>query len=215
MKEKIFKWSQYISKLNDMPKLIQSWEKELVTEIFKVMPKDKYYRILEIGCSNGRWLRWFKKHYNCETFGVDMDMAGKNMSNFILGNGLSLPFKNNSFDIVFSMGLIEHFSLKTQRRKLIEEHVRVAKKGFIMITHPNTTSSLRWCYIKFALDYRLGHKHYKIAPEEMKEHFEQTKIRTLSSKFIGWFFDLGSNKIPKIFTHRFTSDDYVIIGEIE
>ena len=49
----------------------------------------------------------------------------------VKGNILNMPFPDNSFDLVFSEGVIEHF-LGCDREKAIKEMVRVSKKRIII-----------------------------------------------------------------------------------
>ena len=49
-------------------------------------------------------------------------------ADYVVGNALALPFNNESFDIVFSIGLLEHFD---EVLKPISEQIRVLNKGGI------------------------------------------------------------------------------------
>ncbi len=61
----------------------------------------------------------------------------------LCGDAFSLPFKDNSIDIVFHQGLLEHFR-EADAKKLLEENVRVLKKGGLLLVdvpqrwHPYT-----------------------------------------------------------------------------
>jgi ubiquinone/menaquinone biosynthesis C-methylase UbiE len=54
---------------------------------------------------------------------------------FVLGNGKSLPFEDNQFDIAFSSAVIEHAGTREQQREFVAEILRVSKRFFI--TTPN------------------------------------------------------------------------------
>jgi hypothetical protein len=53
----------------------------------------------------------------------------------IFGDGKSLPFPDNYFDIVFCNAVVEHVGDRVEQRKFIRELVRIGKKAFI--TTPN------------------------------------------------------------------------------
>jgi len=106
-----FDWSSHIKTLNDLPDIKMFWEKQFVSSVLNKMPKVEINKALGVGCSNGRWLRWFKKEYVCEVFGLDNNEQGFNGTdiNFKTGDCRSLPYEKKSFDLVFSLGLIEYF----------------------------------------------------------------------------------------------------------
>jgi SAM-dependent methyltransferase len=58
----------------------------------------------------------------------------------VMADGLSLPFSDESFDLVYSQGLIEHFR-KPDLGLLVDEQKRVTKTdGYVLIDVPNTFS---------------------------------------------------------------------------
>ena len=62
---------------------------------------------------------------------------------FVRGNGLALPFSDQSFDAVHSAAVIEHVGSFQNQVRLISELFRVARK-FIYVTTPN-----RWFPVEF------------------------------------------------------------------
>jgi len=230
-----FDWTNHISQLGELPPLVALWERELINELRRWIPARNDLSVLEIGCSNGRWLRWFKQEYGAHTFGVDLNsVRARIVENFIMADGLFLPVKNGTFDIVYSMGLIEHFCNSKIRHKLISEHVRVAKpgSGIVWLEHPNLNFSLDWLYVKYWYDYRQGYRHYTIRDRETKNHLKNFGVEIISSRWIGWLpprlADIIFSKIQKhmpwlpkvpkgilkrkLFDHPLTADNFLIIG---
>ena len=87
-------------------------------------------RILELGCGSCTTLVAISK-MNYKTFGVDSSknaskLAEKNLKKgrFLIGDALSLPFKNNVFDVVYSTGLFEHLD---NPKVFIKENLRSLK----------------------------------------------------------------------------------------
>lgn len=205
-------WNNYIKKLSDFPELTSQWEIDMVNEIKDKIPEGKIKNVLEVGCSNGRWLRWFCKEYNCETYGIDINPAGfqKRDVNFTVGDAFKLPYRSNFFDAVFSKGFLEHFG-KQERFILLKEQVRVLKKnGFLICSVPNLAISLEYVWVKYFYDYRQGFRHFIITQKELIRDFKELNLEIISAKFLGWFFERFN--IPKIFNTRFTSNDYILIG---
>lgn len=72
--------------------------------------------------------------------------AHKLNARFITGDALSLPLADESFDVVFSYGLLEHFENPQQ---VIGEQVRVLKPDGVLIAYvcpfePNTHPAFMW-----------------------------------------------------------------------
>jgi len=91
-------------------------------------------KILDIGCGNGRLLKFF--HKNIRYFGVDFSenlieiAKGKYpQANFLVANVLNLPFKDNFFDKVFSIATLHHIPSEKFRLLALKEIKRVLKDG--------------------------------------------------------------------------------------
>ena len=95
-------------------------------------------KVLEVGAGRGSASAFFSNNgYQTtllDTSDKVLNVAKKIFKNnglhadFIVGNALSLPFNDESFDIVFSIGLLEHFD---EVLKPISEQIRVLNKGGI------------------------------------------------------------------------------------
>lgn len=93
-------------------------QKALSSNYFeKYFPEPK--KIIALSNQDGRFL---ETHYPGITFKQ--------------GNALSLPFENNSIDVVFSSAVIEHIGSYHHQMTMIQECIRVARQG-IFITTPN------------------------------------------------------------------------------
>jgi len=96
----------------------------------------KGLRVLDVGCGNGYVLFQYARH-GAEVAGVDLTRTAIELSRkrFALGglsgdfrevDGNSLPFTDNCFDIVCSMGVLHHIS---NPRPMADEMFRVLKPG--------------------------------------------------------------------------------------
>tara|TARA_Y100000034_G_C6905213_1_gene419777 strand:- start:3948 stop:4829 length:882 start_codon:yes stop_codon:yes gene_type:complete len=101
----------------------------------KVKKNKKKKKILEIGCSTAK----YKQYYHGDYIGMDLsDIEMNKKSNkqclFVVGNGLSLPFKSQVFDIIICNFVIEHvYNIK----QFIKETVRCLKsEGKLLISCP-------------------------------------------------------------------------------
>lgn len=72
--------------------------------------------VLEAGCGMGRYLNVINKH-GCEAVGLDLSRAVERaykitgsspFTHIVQGNIMSLPFKRDTFDYVYSLGVLHH-----------------------------------------------------------------------------------------------------------
>lgn len=94
--------------------------------------------VLDLGCGWGRVLKPVADS-GVNVFGVDISLKMLNLSrkhleqndhkpNLIRGDGTLLPFKNNSFDMVYSLLVLQHLS-KENGKKVLQEISRILKPG--------------------------------------------------------------------------------------
>lgn len=108
-------------------------------------------KILEIGCAKGDWLIYFANEFGYEPYGIDYSEIGCKMAeeNFKVANVngkilcediFKTSLENESFDVIYSMGLIEHFEDPT---RILDKHIELLTNGGILIiTIPNFKSSI-------------------------------------------------------------------------
>ncbi|MBI2596289.1 class I SAM-dependent methyltransferase [Candidatus Daviesbacteria bacterium] len=100
----------------------------------KQIPKNTK-SILDQGCGTGEYSLLFNDEYTGLDNSVkDIKHAKERYhSNFIVGTAAKMPFKNNSFDVIFAVGLHHHLS-DGLAKKAILESLRVCKNlGKIII----------------------------------------------------------------------------------
>jgi ubiquinone/menaquinone biosynthesis C-methylase UbiE len=214
MNETISNWDIYIDSLVDLPNLSQYWEQDLVRQIKRNIPKNTK-RVLEVGCSNGRWLRWFNREYISEVYGTDLNPTGftKKDVNFAIGDALNLPFKDASFDVVYSLGLLEHF-IKKEKYQILKEQVRIlCDDGFVICQVPNLQLCMEFFWIKYFYDYKQGYKHFKTTSKELKKYFNKLGLEMILSDFTGCFRELSVfRRFRKVdFLKQLISDEILII----
>jgi ubiquinone/menaquinone biosynthesis C-methylase UbiE len=100
--------------------------------------------ILEAGCGIGSVCNYLSQITNAKIIGVDISTEAlknlklNNSSNieFIKGDIRNLPFKNNSFSLITSLGVIEH--LDNPRGAIIEMERVLKEDGILFISTPNS-----------------------------------------------------------------------------
>lgn len=147
------------------------WEKSLFSEnqhqikrfdeTEKLIPKD-VTSLLDVGCGNGAFLERFKKYNpDVKVMGLERSKVATDMNYFsskpCVGNIDSIPFSDNSFDIVSALEVIEHLPYRTYEIGL-KELERVAKE-YIIISVPykelRSKALCPYCQCYFNPDYHL------------------------------------------------------------
>ncbi len=110
-------------------------------ELFKkLFFKEKRGKSLEVGCGRGNLSLYFAND-GWDAHLLDQSKSAINVAkenfnslnlkgNFFVGDANSLPFESEMFDVVFSVGLLEHFEEVSQT---IKEQARILKKDGIFI----------------------------------------------------------------------------------
>lgn len=123
------------------PNVIRKREIDIIlSRIEQVKPR----RLLDFGCGVG-WLSKFlsSKGYHC--VGVDASSSliksaitsSSNNSQFVIGDCMSLPFQDGSFDFVVGIGILHHLDPK---QGLAECYRVLSRKGTLLLMEPNKFS---------------------------------------------------------------------------
>ncbi|MFZ3077753.1 MAG: class I SAM-dependent methyltransferase [Candidatus Aenigmatarchaeota archaeon] len=128
--------------LNFFGRKFAKGQKNVVRKFLERENLPKTAKVLDFGCGSGRTLRMFRNLGFNNSIGVDvspnsMKLCEKN--DFIVGKDVFLTkeegtsFNDNSFDLVFADGVLEHFE---DFSPIVKEICRLSKK-YILITQPN------------------------------------------------------------------------------
>jgi len=127
------------------------WTKNLITSDYSLKYLDfmmeietnlpEGSKILEAGCGTGQTLSPLSERH--ETYGLDISRAALKLAQDnckfpVLASIFNLPFDDNTFDLVYNSGVIEHFK-DPENIDAIKEMARVTKpSGRVIIIVPNT-----------------------------------------------------------------------------
>ncbi|MFX1451705.1 MAG: class I SAM-dependent methyltransferase [Promethearchaeota archaeon] len=210
-------------------------------KIHKLFLKYKKYirgRCLEIGCAPAKYLIYFKRVFDCDVFGIDNSYEGtlvskKNLKvskvngNIIMASCLNLPFREETFDVIVSFGLIEHF---TDPKLLLSYFYKILKPNGILITYvPNMVIGLRYFY-ELLFDKQNLDGHQKISKKFLYKAYKELNFKNIYAIYSGiWIwvylpllrrffrYNMGENYIPdfllnRFFITRFNSKEVICIG---
>ncbi len=134
----------------------------VVTKLRWLKNLNKNLKVLEVGSGSKGITRFFKH----QIIGVDLefqDYKNKYLNEVQIYPNKKYPFKDNEFDVVVAVDVIEHIPRK-ERKRVLKEMLRVSKK-YIMITCPFTIS--RWDK-KVLVNWPKSSETYK----NIKEHID-------------------------------------------
>ena len=117
---------------NHYANLAKQYDKKLnlycQNRFLRIIKKYTKGKILDVGCGTG----YAQRRVGKNTIGLDLtyELLELNKNSRVCGDALNIPFKTNSFDLVYSINIIEHVK---HPQKLINECKRVLKKNCILI----------------------------------------------------------------------------------
>jgi len=145
--------------------------------------------ILEVGSGSGMLVSFFQK-LGLFSVGMDRSMVPLNVakskfgaSNLISGDMFQIPFKSNSFDVVWNEGVLEHFKEPTNLAAC-KEMSRVSK-NLVIIAVPNryTVWPIRKTLLKAVKKWPYGYEE-SYSPNRLKKLMENSGLRVEAIKGI-------------------------------
>lgn len=129
----------------------------------------RYNNVLDVGCG----IVLFADCFNGEYTGIDINpeyiKRAKTVKKgtFLVGDATALPFNNEAYDLVFTLGVLHHLNADS-REKMLKEMWRVCKsKGYILIIDGIVPSN-RLNMIGYILA-KLDRGRFKMRIESFKE----------------------------------------------
>jgi ubiquinone/menaquinone biosynthesis C-methylase UbiE len=107
-------------------------EKDLLARMLARFPSAS--TLLEVGCGSGHFTRWLSEK-TLQTAGLDIsfpmlsEAIRLNGVPYVLGDGLALPFADNTFDLT---ALITTLEFVSEPILVLEEALRVTRRGLVL-----------------------------------------------------------------------------------
>jgi 2-polyprenyl-3-methyl-5-hydroxy-6-metoxy-1,4-benzoquinol methylase len=107
--------ADFQAKYRDQSRLAQFANRRFFLAIKAVLQSIEYHKVLDNGCGEGLILEQIQHQRNAWHAGIDLDrqriqraFAETSLSTYSVGNVESLPFADNSFDLVLTLEVFEH-----------------------------------------------------------------------------------------------------------
>ena len=153
--------------------------------------------VLEVGCGRSPWLPYLASHERCVAVGIDIEpfaaqlaranLAGSGAKGDILCRD-AFDLKQNEdltgrFDLVYSMGVIEHFDDADRRLAVLARYLR--PEGCILTTVPNL-QGVNWALQRLA-DRKLLEMHVIYDAKKLARVHEAAGFHTIAAGYVGFF----------------------------
>jgi SAM-dependent methyltransferase len=150
---------------------VYAHEKVFVPRLLELARDSRH--VLEVGSGKGRMLNVLRSGgAAAQLVGIDVNpLPPEVRANGVVGDARRLPFSSEAFDLVFSLGVIEHWPGTVQA---VHEHARVTRTGgHVLVTTPHLSvyTPARWLSYAVRGEFRLG-------------SFEHVRGRNLTLRFV-------------------------------
>jgi 2-polyprenyl-3-methyl-5-hydroxy-6-metoxy-1,4-benzoquinol methylase len=152
-------------------------------------------RIIEVGGGGSRILPYLARKYGHRVCGADFSLAACRLlrANFklqgvsgevVCEDLLQSSLAQGTFDVVYSVGVIEHFE---DQRAVVAAHLRLVKPGgWLIITVPNLAGVQGRIFRR--LSPPLWAKHVMLAPHDLAGVCKDLGLTEVRSGYLGSFF---------------------------
>jgi 2-polyprenyl-3-methyl-5-hydroxy-6-metoxy-1,4-benzoquinol methylase len=154
-------------------------------------------RVLEIGCGKSMWLPCLAREFGCSVSGIDIEpyaaelaranLAGAGMSGNILCRDAFNVGKNRdllgTFDLIYSMGVMEHFEDASERLALLSNYLKPG--GRLITTVPNL-QGINWMLQRYASLERL-HMHVVYDKKRLAAIHRRADLHVLAADYVGFY----------------------------
>lgn len=142
-----------------------------------------YSNVLDVGCGTGLFRDCFSSEYT----GIDINQeyikkAGtKRGGVYLVADATRLPFETETFDLVFTLGVLHHLDVQN-RGNMLKEMWRVCKAGGHILIMDGLVPSNRLNVIGYVLA-KLDRGRYKMRTERFKEMIEDSFSKKQTSYY--------------------------------
>jgi len=204
-------WDQYWQKYTLPLEVSKSIKNQFLIEILntfdRYLPYDNKLSILEIGGSPGQYLAYMHKTFGYEISCLDFSSIGctKTLENYellkikgkvyqidLFSKELDLPL----FDIVYSLGFIEHFS---DTDLVIEKHLNLIKPGGMLFLGVPNFLGVNHLFLKRLAPQLLSKHNLTVMDLNNWSLFEKKfNLHTIFKGYIGGFQPSNFNRYEKM-----------------
>lgn len=183
----------------------------LAHSIMLLIKRHKLRKLLDVGCGSGKLVHFFnKKGYiakGCDPTNSAIKAALRinKKESIIKASAATLPFENNSFDIITAISVIEHLTQREAEQFFAQAQRVLRSNGFIFIVTPNFASPWRFIQGKKWFGYSDPTHITFYTPKNLTALLQKYGFRNIQLQFktiynppYMWEFAGLSGRLPKI-----------------
>ena len=167
--------------------VIEAFVRPKIKYIKKYVKYSEDTRVLYVGCGNGFFGYYFSKF--CDVTELDYSkylLRANPLEKLIQADAENLPFKDDTFDVVFSSALLHHVE---NPKEILEEYKRVSKE-FVVIIEPNRNNPFMFI---FSMCVKEERKALRFSLRYLENLLKDVPLRIVSSCSMG---TIVPNKTP-------------------
>ncbi len=205
-------WEKYWEKYKEAFEIKRTKRGLLVNEILdifdKYLPVNENYHALEIGGAPGQYLIYMAKNFKYKVHSLDYSKTGNKQTekNFkssdlkikIYEKDFFSEYLDTSipnFDVVYSLGFIEHFD---NLNEVVKRHVQLLKPGGILLLGiPNLRGIYRVFLSQTAPNHLFVHNLNTMKLSNWDLFENELKLKKLFRNYLGGFEPIVMKKIEK------------------
>lgn len=176
--------------------VVKFYSKQRLEYLKEKIELDSVKTCLDVACGTG--FSSFHLPLDKQITGIDFSyrlLKINPLKSKIQGSGYSLPFRSNSFDLVFGWEFLHHLD---NPEKVLSEMVRVTKK-YLVLFEPNRYNPVLFFYSLYNKEERRVLRYHKA---QMLKLVNLTGLDLISCDTVGWVFAGSSPKFSlKICQH--------------
>ena len=200
----VWEEKSFISKID-----IKYYTNNLLHELFtQFLPKDDNWNICEIGCAMSPYLLYFHDYFGYKINGFDYDKESalrtlkiyENMgykANIFERDFFSKEFCEK-FDLLFSMGVFEHFS--NLNESIAHTRFYLKKEGLVITIIPNMNGIMG--FFQKIFNKKVYNIHFPYTKEDILNSHEKSGYETLFCDYFGIYqggvVNLGNIKFKNL-----------------
>ena len=201
-------WDRYWSRLS-LPRehrhVPRAHYLNAILDVFdRWLPKDERWTAAEVGGAPGQYLAYLHRSHGYRITCIDYSEIGcaKTLENFRLlgipGDVIRADITAQvgdlpAYDVVYSLGLIEHFA---DRRRIVENHARLVRSGgYLVLGVPNFRGLTGWFMRTLAPSTYATHEIAAMDLDGWREFERELDLQVVWKDYVGGFE-------PSIFARR-------------